>query len=170
MKHNNDETVKGNLSLFGAGVLFGASSPVARIVGQTISPSLVVLTRFVFSIPFLAINLRGQSLKTIQWKSLSPVAILGSISPILFTLSLFYTKISLSIFYFYVINMIASILIGRLFNNEVLSTRKILAFCVGLLAVGIIGNIADGLKIDFGSLLATLSGVTASLSYYFQKR
>lgn len=169
MRKHGDE-LSGNLALFGVGVLFGASSPLARSLGAWLTPMGVIFARFLFALPFMVWTLRKQDFSKLRIVPLLPVALAGSLSVVLFTLALFNTKISLAIFFFYITNLLSSILVGRYANKESLTLSQSWALVIGLLAVWLIANPLEGFKLDLGSLMAVGSGVLATYGYYLQKR
>lgn len=164
-----DQETKGNLALLGVGALYGASSPVARIIDTWASTYTVVFIRFLFALPFLLYIAKNDVRRVKKWQVLLPVGIVGSISPILFTLSLFYTKISLAIFTFYIVNLISSIVIGKLFYNESINNLQRVGFIVGIVAIVMIADPFASFSIDVGMAMSAFSGVLASVGYFLQK-
>lgn len=98
-----------------------------------------------------------------------PIAFVGALSPILFTLSLFYTKISLAIFFFYAFNLMSSIIAGRVLYNETLSGRRVIAFSLGLIGLFAMTHPWEDFSVSLGAILATLSGLVATGTYLLQK-
>ena len=171
-KSNFSDLAKANLFLLAAGLLFGLSSPLARIVGEHVQPLTVVLLRFLFALPFALlplIFLKQRWKFKFSWGVLL-FAGLFPISVCFYTLSLFYTKVSLAIFSFYAANLISSILFGVLFAKERVTKAKAFGFCFALLAVFILTDFRGAALFNTGILFGYASGIIQTIASLFQKR
>ncbi len=163
--------IKAQLALLGGGIFFGVSSPLARAMGRWLHPFSVVFIRFLFALPFaVGFFLRGEKMVNVPFKKLAGFALLFPISVCLYTFSLFHTKVSIAIFSFYIANLVTSIIIGALFNQEKLSGKKIFGFTLAIAAVVIIANPFQGFVISAGMVLGYLSGIFQSVASLYQKR
>ncbi len=162
---------KAQLALLGGGIFFGISSPLARAMGKWLQPFSVVFIRFLFALPFaLIFFLKGERPKNVPYKKLTGFALLFPISVCLYTFSLFYTKVSIAIFSFYIANVVASIVIGIIFNKEKLTGKKLVGFIIALIAVVILTNPFEGFTMSLGMILGYLSGIFQSIASLYQKR
>ncbi len=163
--------LKAQLALLGGGIFFGISSPLARAMGRWLQPFSVVFIRFLFALPFaIGFFLRGERVGKGPFKKLTFFALLFPVSVCLYTFSLFYTKVSIAIFSFYIANLIASILIGMFFNKEKLSGRRLFGFVITIIAVIVLTNPFQGFVMSTGMLLGYLSGIFQSIASLYQKR
>lgn len=162
--------IKANLALLGGGVSFGISSPLARLMGTWLNPFSVVFIRFLFALPFAAAFFLSGDNRKLFLKKLTWFGLVFPVSVCLYTFSLFHTKVSLAIFSFYIANVLASLLIGRIFNNEKFSRNKIIGLCFAGAAIVIFTNPFQGFSLDTGMILGYLSGITQSIASLYQKR
>ena len=162
---------KASFALLGGGIFFGISSPFSRMMGKWLAPFSVVFIRFLFALPFaLGFFLKGEKVEKLPYKKLVGFALLFPISVCLYTFSLFYTKVSIAIFSFYIANLIASIIIGIFWNKEKLFGKKLFGFILAIVAVLILTNPFQGFVVSAGMLLGYLSGIFQSIASLYQKR
>lgn len=165
---------RAELALFTAGVLYGASTPLGRSLGEWFLPSTIVALRFAFALPFCLIGLRGTSRRLeLPAHRLLPVALLFPISATLFTYSFFEASIAVAIFGFYIANLLSSLLVGVLVHREPLDRPTVAAFASSIVAVALIALGQDGGEDSpwlLGFTLACGSGLAATAIANEQKR
>ncbi len=165
-----------SLALLAAGLFFGLSSPLARAMGTWLQPFSVVFVRFLFALPFAGgFALLDRSTRAVSTKKLPiwKLCIFAGIFPIsvcIYTFSLFYTKVSLTIFSFYIANVASSIIIGRIANKERLNRNKLIGFLLAIAAVICFTNPFQGFVVSTGMLFGYLSGIFQSVASLYQKR
>ncbi len=164
------QKVKANIALLISGIFFGVSSPLARLMGTWLNPFSVVFIRFLFALPFSFLFLRKVEIKNVSLKKLIPFGLFLPTSVCLYTFALFNTKVSLTIFSFYIANLISSIIVGYFFNKEKISTNKTIGFVLATVAVLIFTNPFQGFSVNTGMMLGYLSGITATFASLYQKR
>lgn len=165
---------KGNSALLAVGFLFGASSPLAKILSPFLSAFGVVGTRFLFALPFALISIFSNKEDVmINRNNLAKLSFFGFIFPIsviFYTLALFNTKVSLAIFSFYIANLLSSIIIGKLVHKENFGLSKKLAFLLSILAIVILTEPFNSYVVDIGIVFGYISGCIQTLASHFQKK
>lgn len=168
------EKQKGNVALLATGLLFGASSPLAKLLSPYLSAFGVVGTRFLFALPFALVSLFFTKGKIEVNKSnagkISFFAFIFPVSVIFYTLALFYTKVSLAIFSFYTANLLSSLILGKLLHKEHLGTSKKIAFLLSLTAVIVFTDPFHGFSFDLGILFGYISGIIQTISSHYLKK
>lgn len=165
---------RGNLALLGTGFLFGASSPLAKLLSPYLSAFGAVGVRFLFSLPFVLASIFFQKEKLQvnknTYKKLLFFGIIFPISVIFYTLALFHTKVSLAIFSFYVSNLVSSLIFGKIFFKEKFNFLKKIAFVLSLIAIFVFTQSYNSFVFDIGMMFGYISGFIQTIASYYQKR
>lgn len=165
---------KGNLALLTTGFLFGASSPLARLLSPFLSAFGVVGTRFLFALPFALLSIFSNKEKIAANRhNFAKVSIFGFIFPIsviFYTLALFNTKVSLAIFSFYLANLLSSVIVGKLIHKEKFGFAKKASILLSVLAIIILTKPFQNHIIDIGMLFGYFSGVIQTIASHYQKK
>ncbi len=165
---------KGNAALFAVGFLFSASTPLARLLGVFLTPFGVIGSRYLFALPLSLLSIIAKKEKlsfgTAAQRPLLLYSLLFPLSGIFFVLAVFYTKISLAIFAFYIANLLSSLVVGKLLHREQFDVAKKVAFVLSILAVFIFTRPFDGFAFDFGMILGYVSGILQTAASHYQKK
>lgn len=165
---------KGNLALLTTGFLFGASSPLAKLLSPYLSAFGVVGSRFLFALPFAVgtlffskekLNVRQDNLGRLAF-----FAFIFPISVIFYTLALFYTKVSLAIFSFYIANLLSSLVLGKILHKERFDASKKIAFFLSFVAVVIFTKPFNSFIFDIGMVFGYVSGIIQTFASHYQKK
>ncbi len=157
-----------------SGVAYGAQTPISRELGIWLAPTTIVLVRFAFALPFCLIGFHRSERKFTTTKTrLIPIALLFPLAVTLFTTSLFHTTIAVSIFGFYLANLLSALIVGVTLNREPIDAPTIIAFACSLAAaicfVAAEPESTSGI-VSFGLLLSVASGLCATAGAQELKR
>jgi len=163
----------GITSLLTIGVLFGLSGVIAKYLSTYLNPYQVVVFRFsvafiialiIFFITRAKLNLSKVRKSTLAWFAFSFPA-----SVIFFTLAIFNTTVSLSVFSFYIATLISSFIIGKVHFGEPITRNKKISLLFIVLAVVAFTNPFQSFVLQLGFLYGLISGVLQSIASSFQK-
>lgn len=163
----------GPLSLLVIGVLYGLSGVFAKYLGQWLNPYQVVGLRFFIAF-ILATSLFLLQRKQLQYKKIDKqklfwFSLTFPVSAIFFTLSVFYTKVSLAVFSFYIANLVSSFIAGALFLKEKVDTKKQIALAFILIALICFTDPFHTFRLDLGFVFGLIAGVIQTAASIFQK-
>lgn len=164
---------KGFFSLLMVGLLFGLSGPLAKLLSDSFSAYEAVVLRFgVALLIALVINFfikNKISFIGIPKKTLTLFSISFPVSVILFVLSIYNTKVTISIFTYYIADSITSFLIGFFFLREKIDKNKLIGLLLLIVSLGFFTNIIQDFSLTIGMLFGLLSGVTNAIASYYKK-
>lgn len=164
----------GVLSLLSVGILFGLSGSIAKYLAIWLNPYHIVALRFTIALGLALLVLlvvrQSINLKKISKRVLLLYALSFPLSVIFFTLSVFYTKVSLAVFSFYLANLFTSFILGSVLFKERIDGAKIISLSLILVSLFCFTNPLNGFVISNGFIFGLISGVIQTIASVFQKR
>jgi drug/metabolite transporter (DMT)-like permease len=164
----------GALSLLIVGILYGLSGPLAKYLSEWLNPYQVVGLRFtiafLLALAIFIITKKKLNLKALDKKTVILFALSFPISAIFFTLSVFFTKVSLAVFSFYISNLISSFILGKLIFKEKIDLHKSIALIFVGIALICFTNPLEGFTLSLGLLFGIISGILQTIASIFQKK
>ncbi|MEN9327242.1 MAG: hypothetical protein RI947_50 [Candidatus Parcubacteria bacterium] len=163
----------GPLSLLTIGILFGLSGVIAKYLSSWLNPYQVIALRFAgaFIMAYSVVLFTGQKIKfkKLNKQTLLLFAVSFPISVIFFTLSVFYTKVSLAVFSFYIANLVSSFICGSVFFKETIERKKQITLLCIMAALICFTNPFQGFTLNIGFIFGLISGVLQTIASIFQK-
>ena len=170
MKKN---TSAGPLSLLTVGILFGLSGSLAKYLGTWLNAYQTVAVRFfvacLLGILFLILTKKKFDISKVNKMKLGLFAISFPAQAIFFTLSVFYTKIALAVFAFYIANLLSSFLLGNIFFKEKIDSKKSLALVLIVGSLLCLTNPFQNFHLSIGFLFGLTAGVLQTFASIFQR-
>jgi drug/metabolite transporter (DMT)-like permease len=163
----------GPLYLLIVGFLYGLYGPLLKYLLHWWDVSQMQLMRFgvVFLISLLVLIFRKKKLHFNKKKmgSIVGIAVAYAISCLCFILAVFYTKISLTIFAYYIANLPSAFLLGYFLFHEKIGIRKVFAFFSILIGLICITNPFESFHINLGFIFGLISGLSWTVVSAYQK-
>jgi drug/metabolite transporter (DMT)-like permease len=172
-KNNFKQDNIGAVSLLTVGILFGLSGVFAKYLATWMNAYQTVFIRFIISfalgIIILVAKRQQFNIAKVDKTKLALFAISFPGQAIFFTLSVFYTKVALAVFSFYIANLVSSFILGALLFKEKIDTKK------GIALILIFGSLIcftkpfNGFVLDIGFIFGLIAGVIQTVASIFQK-
>ena len=163
----------GQLSLLSVGILFGLSGVFAKYLSGWMNPYLTVAFRFGIAFLLAAVGLiltkQKFDITKVNKTKLALFAVSFPAQAIFFTLSVFYTKVALAVFAFYIANLLSSFLLGFFLFNEKIDTKKAFALICIIGSLMCFTNPLQGFNINAGFMFGLIAGVVQTVASIFQK-
>lgn len=167
---------KGAFALLLAGFMYALQAIFPKYLSSFLGPYETITLRFLvaFIIVGMIVIITKKKISfnysNTHKKNLVVYALAFPVSAVLFTLAVFYTKVSLAIFSFYIANVVSSFIVGYLFLGERFTVNRTVALVLSLLALVCFTNPFVGFSVDIGFLIGLFSGIVQTVAVINQKK
>lgn len=161
----------GYLYLILAGVLWGIFGIFTKLLIPVLGVYEQLFLRSAITVLLLLMFLRKRYFKKISTIPLTIFLFNYLFATITFSYAIIESNITITVFCFYIGNVLSSIALGRLLLKEHISTYKIIAILILLIGILIFfHNFTDYLEYKLGIFLGTICGISSTLIALIRKQ